>query len=105
MNVFTTLFSNPLFFVVFIFEMGIQTWMIQLGNSELGSILVGTAPLTFNQILVCWILGAFSLVVHVLLKFIPMEKLSFVEKLDIEVNPDDNPIMAKFAEGRNSVRR
>lgn len=34
-----------------------------------------------------------------------MEKLSFVEKLDIEMNPDDNPIMANFAEARNSVRR
>jgi magnesium-transporting ATPase (P-type) len=48
-NVFVTLFTNPLFFIVGIFEIGIQTWMIQLGSSDLGSILVGTAPLTFNQ--------------------------------------------------------
>lgn len=68
MNVFKTLFNNPLFWLIFIFELALQQAMINAGASDLGTALLGTAEITQSQQLVCWGFGAFSLIVNILLK-------------------------------------
>lgn len=58
--------------------------MIWLGAGRLGSALLGTAGLTTGQQITCWVLGAFSLVVNVILKQIPMDKLKGIQWPDLE---------------------
>lgn len=72
-DVFSTLFNNSTFWIVFLFEFGIQHLMVNAAYTTLGSALLGTAPLTSGQTALCWGLGAFSLVVNVILKQIPLE--------------------------------
>mmetsp|Transcript_14890 Transcript_14890/g.25363 ORF Transcript_14890/g.25363 Transcript_14890/m.25363 type:complete len:791 (+) Transcript_14890:874-3246(+) len=72
-NVFKTLFNNPFFWAVFILELSVQQLMINVGGTSLGSALLGTAPLTQGMVITAWCLGAFTLVVNVGLKQIPMQ--------------------------------
>ena len=73
MHPFTeSLLHSPLFWAVIIFEFAVTSLMVNAGNSELGSALLGTTGLTTNQQIICWGLGAFSLVVNLGIKKIPM---------------------------------
>ena len=47
-NVFKTLFNNKYFWVIFLFEMGLQHLMLMAGNTKLGGSIFGTAPLTIE---------------------------------------------------------
>ena len=67
-NVFKTLFNNPIFWVIMAFEFGVQQLMINAGSTTLGSALLGTAEMTQGQTITCWGFGLFSLVVNVALK-------------------------------------
>jgi hypothetical protein len=59
--------------------------MVEAGNTELGSALLGTTGITDLQHLICWLLGAFSLIVNIILKFIPMNAFFWVaNKVDLE---------------------
>lgn len=58
--------------------------MVSSGTSTLGSALLGTAPMTPMMTLTCWIFGALTLVVNVVIKQIPHDKFISVEKMDIE---------------------
>ena len=59
--------------------------MIELAESPLGSAIIGTAPLTQNQKITCWVLGALSLAVYPAMKQIPVAKFASLEKfLDLE---------------------
>jgi hypothetical protein len=60
-----------------IIELIVQLLMIKAGSSVLGSALLGTAPLTPVISIICWVIGAFSLVVHVIGKKIPLHLFSF----------------------------
>jgi len=105
-NVFKTLFNNPTFWAVMIFELAIQNWMIWLAQSDIGSVLVGTAVLTQNQTITCWCLGAGSLIVYPLVKLIPMAKLEFITKhLDLEKDPNANPLLQALHRGEKHLQR
>jgi Ca2+-transporting ATPase len=67
-DIFSNLFNNLTFWLVFLFEFGVQQLMINAAYTTLGSALLGTAPLTSGQTAICWGFGAFSLVVNVILK-------------------------------------
>jgi hypothetical protein len=59
--------------------------MIWAGSGKLGSALLGTAPLTTNQQIICWVIGASSLLVNIAAKKIPLQYFSsFASKADIE---------------------
>lgn len=83
-NIFRSLFNNPIFWIVMIFEMAVQTIMINAGSNNLGSALLGTTELTSTMMFCCWLFGAFTLVVNVIAKQIPCEKFAFIERLDLE---------------------
>lgn len=99
-NVFKTIFNNPTFWAVMIFELVVQNWMLWLAHSELGSLLVGTAPLTLSQTIACWCLGAGSLIVYPLSKLIPLDKLVPITRhLDLEKDPNANPLLQLLHKG------
>lgn len=106
LNVFKTLFNNPTFWAVMIFELVIQNWMIWLAQSDIGSVLVGTAPLHTHQTITCWCLGAGSLIVYPLVKLIPMAKLEPITKhLDLEKDPNANPLLQALHRGEKQLQR
>ena len=77
-----------MFWFIFAFDIAITELMLLAGNFELGSVLIGTAPLTFWKRFTCWVLGALSLGLNVGLKKIPAEKLDFMKtNVNLE-NPD-----------------
>lgn len=83
-NVFKTLFNNLAFWIVFLVEVAIQHLMINAGGSVIGSALLGTTPLSFYQMLTCWLLGVFSLVVNIISKSIPLSNFAFSDQIDLE---------------------
>ena len=83
-NIFRSLFNNVYFWIVLIAEVFIQQLLINAASSRLGSALIGTAPLTYNKQLICWILGSLSLVVNVISKYIPEDLIKFSDYFDIE---------------------
>jgi P-type Ca2+ transporter type 2C len=88
-NVFATLFNNPIFFVVLGFEFFVQNLMVKAGNSPFFSTMIGTAPMTQGQTWTCWGLGIMSLVVNVMLKQIPLENFAFIRYIDLETENKD----------------
>lgn len=59
--------------------------MIFSGNFALGSALLGTAPLTWNMQLTCWILGFMALPVNLVVKKTPLDPFKrFTALLDLE---------------------
>jgi len=47
--------------------------MLMAGNTKLGGSIFGTAPLTFGQVSACWGFGAFSLIINIVAKKVPIE--------------------------------
>lgn len=91
-NIFRTLFNNPTFWIVFIIEMAIQDIMIRAGSWGLGSAIVGTAKITQGMTITCWVLGAFSLVVNVIIKQIPIEYFEFSKSINLETENEQQAI-------------
>ena len=101
-NVFATLFNNPTFFVIFAFEFFVQQMMINAGYSNLGSALIGTAPMTVGQTWTCWGLGVLSLAMNVALKQIPLEMFAFVRYIDLETENKDE-FINRFMDKTNNL--
>ena len=101
-NVFATLFNNPMFFVIFGFEMLVQHMMINAGYSNLGSALIGTAPMSVGQTWTCWGLGILPLAVNVALKQIPLESFAFVRYIDLESENKDE-FINKYMDKQNNL--
>ena len=104
-NIFKDMVLNPLFIIVTAIEFLITNMMIRGGESHLTSSLFGTAPITTGQSIVCWILGAISLIVNIGSKKLPIEPFKKLTKLfDLEAEKQDelvNRIMEK-AKGKYS---
>jgi len=84
-NVFKTLLNNPLFWVILGIEIAIQLGMLFLGGStKIGSILLGTGPLTTGMQITAWVLGASVLGVNVGIKFIPLHIIGKLRLPDLE---------------------
>lgn len=84
-NIFSTMFNNKFLWIIMILELVLQLIMINPSKGSLLSALAGTHELTLTQHIVCWSVGAFTLVVNIIGKKIPLQsfkKLS--EKFDLE---------------------
>lgn len=84
LNITKGIFNNFYFWAIMGIELFIQVCMIKAGKTVLGSALLGTASLEPLQTMACWLFGAFSLVVGVISKKIPVEKFYFVDNVDFE---------------------
>lgn len=94
LNVFKTLCNNPIFWVIFIFEMGLQCYMVHvLAYYRLGSALLQIAPLYRGQTIACWCFALGTLIVHILMKLIPIEKFKWTEMVNLESDEDDNKLL------------
>lgn len=79
------------FVVILAFDIAITELMLMAGTFGLGSALIGTAPLTIGQRILCWILGALSVGVNVGLKKIPKKHFEFMKKVvDLEKQPESS---------------
>jgi len=95
-NVFKTLLNNPMFWFILAGEVLVQQLMISAGSTTLGSALLGTAELDVPMQVTCWCLGAFSLVVNVALKQIPLDV--FIRTCpDLETESKDDHVSAMLA--------
>lgn len=90
MNVFKTLFNNPAFWIIMGIEFAIQEYIMFSANLSLGPLILGTAPLNQNQRITCWVLGFMSLVLHPILKKVPLSLFSFMNKFDLEGDLESN---------------
>ena len=101
LNVFKTLFNNPIFWVIFALEIGIQQLMVNPGSNVLLQGMLGTAPLTEGMTITAWSFGAFSLVVNVLLKQLPLELFAFAKVIDLETVNEKELINKYMAKGES----
>lgn len=103
MNIFRTLFTHFTFIIVLGAEFFIQNFMMIVSNNKLGSTLLGVAPITANQNLTCWLLGASTLLVNIILKKIPVRLFEFVNNnIDLELPDEKEWINVKMAEIQNT---
>lgn len=84
MNVCKTLCNNVYFWVILIFELIVQHFMLLSSKFQVGSALFGTAPLNETLVAVCWTFGAFSLIVNLIAKKIPLENFKFTQGFTLE---------------------
>jgi len=97
-NCFKGILVNPFFLIVTISEFLVTFLMVRGGSSHLTGSLFGTAPITTGQSVVCWILGALSLVVNVASKRIPTAPfLKLTNKFDLETEKSDE-LVNRFME-------
>lgn len=90
-NVFKNFCNNPLFFIVFFAELGVQTVFNLMSTTELGRKLFGVAELNMVQSIIVCSLGFSVLLVNPLSKFIPKEKFEFMNRFDLEGDICENP--------------
>ena len=67
-----------------IIELIVQHFMLLSSNFKVGSALFGTAPLSFEMLLICWGFGLFSLIVNIIAKKIPLENFKFTSNFSLE---------------------
>jgi magnesium-transporting ATPase (P-type) len=98
-NVFKTLFNNYYFWIILVFEMIVQHLFISGANTPLMSAIAGTAPITSQQNMLCWILGSLSLASNLLVKKVPISQFKFMEAIDLEHQNQEewiNKVAKKF---------
>ena len=66
LNVFKGFFNNWLFITIEFFTVVVQILIVQFGGG-----FIRTAPLTVNQHLICFAIGALSLIIGLLVKWVP----------------------------------
>lgn len=95
MNIFRTLFNNPFFWLIFIFEMALQNYMIYMApHFQLSQAILQVAELTFEQNIVAWTLGVSVLPIGALIKFIPLRFFQwFTDNINLEEDVDDNKVL------------
>lgn len=94
-NIFRTIFNNYLFWLIFIFEMALQNYMVLIAPSyKLGSALLQVAEITQGQTITAWCLGAGTLLASFAFKFIPLEHFQwFTDNINLEEDLDDNKLL------------
>lgn len=81
-NIFKALPSNLIFWIIWILEMGIQHFMLFWSSTSVtGAAILGMAPIGMGLQIIAVVIGAFSIVIHVIhVKFIPVDKFIELDK-------------------------
>jgi len=101
-NIFKTLSpcNHTMFWVVLLFELAVQQSMIYFCENGLISKILGAAPLSTGMQITAWSLGAFSLIVNLGLKKIPLAPFAkIINYIDLESEKDNeliNIVEGKF---------
>lgn len=80
MNVCKTILSNFLFWVIWMAEIGVQVLMLLWCNTSVGSTILGMTPMSFELWVISILIGAFSLVVHIIQIKVPMDQFIALNK-------------------------
>ena len=91
-NIFKTICNSVYFWLIMAIELLIQHFMLLSSNFKVGSALFGTTPLSLEMLLICWGFGAFSLVVNVVAKKIPLENFKFTSNFALESEKPNDKI-------------
>jgi P-type Ca2+ transporter type 2C len=96
-NIFFGLWKNPFFILVVGFEFFLTWFMVDIGATDLGSALIGTANITPGMHLYCWLQGASVWLVGLAIKKIPAEKFDWItSKISLEDDNEDDPLNKLF---------
>ena len=68
-NIYSTMFQNPIFFVVTVVTIGLQIMLIEVGGP-----FMKTSPLSLEQWGITIGLATFTLPIGILMRFIPVEE-------------------------------
>jgi magnesium-transporting ATPase (P-type) len=82
-NVFAGFFNNWLFTAIIIFTAGVQVLLVEVGGFP-----VRCVPLSWQQHVACICIGAFSLILGIVVKFVPSRIFKFMA-FKKEVNTED----------------
>lgn len=85
-NVFSGLWKNFFFILVIAFEFFLTWIMVDIGATTIGSSLIGTANMGPIDHLICWCVGASTLIWGAILKSIPLKHF---EKIHNHINLED----------------
>ena len=97
-NAFSKITSNFVFLIVILLEFFITYWMVRGGESHFVSGITGTAPLTRAMHITCWVLGASTLIVNIIIKKIPLDVFDFFgANVDLENARRDDPVNKIFS--------
>lgn len=66
--------------------------MVYVAQFQIGTAILGTAPLTTPMLITCWSLGVFSIVVNAISKKIPKEKFAFMRHVNLESDQEVNAV-------------
>ena len=92
-NVFKTICSNPIFWFIWAAEMAIQHVMLWwAGSTDTGAVILAMAPLPFGALVASAMIGAFSIVIHIVQTKFP---LTHFIKLDEKIGIDDPASLEK----------
>lgn len=84
LNVFSSFFNNCLFLFVIILTIGVQIFII-----EYGSMATKTVAFNMNENLVCIGIGASSLIIGLIIKFLPLKFFQCVNLDDAPLDEED----------------
>jgi hypothetical protein len=109
-NIFSGLIKNYFYILVVAFEFFLTWLMVEIGATSLGSSLIGTAGLTPVERIICWCVGASTLLWGAILKKIPLSPFEKVaEKINLEdedggyINSLHGAAEANMNKARNSI--
>lgn len=103
-NPFLTLCNNKYFWLVFLFEMGIQNLMVYAAHDEFWNAIFGVAPLTLAMQLTCWLCALAVLGVRAAAQSIELEKFNFMKDVNLEEDDDSaNCLLRWFKTGTERV--
>lgn len=88
LNVFEGMFRNPLFVQITVLTIIIQMLMVEFGGK-----IVKSEPLNMNQNLFCIIIGAFEIVIGLVIKFLPLKWFQCVS-LDEKPSTGEGGVLA-----------
>lgn len=97
-NIFTNIFNNMYFWIIFAFEIAVQIGFLWFSKNELLGVLLNCATQTLPMVLTAWILGVLILPLRAAFtKFIPPAAFKFMEKIDLETDTDNNCVTKCFS--------
>lgn len=103
-NIFSTICNNKYFGLIIIIELLVQHVMLLSSEFKVGSALFGTAPLSPQMHMICWGFGAFSLIVNIIAKKIPIENFNFTKNFSLESERPNDKISRLVDSYQNAMK-
>jgi len=98
LNIFSNLVINFYFWIVFLFEMGVQVAFIWWSGSPIIGTLLNCTTQSVAMVITAWVVGGLVLPFRALMvKFVPASAFEFMKKVDLETDKNTNCVTKCFA--------